>query len=207
MTKKNIQLIQRKREDDVRDLLGKNISDDEICQKLEIRFEQLGRIKSDIIEKDRAIFDKLDSTVVYSDYLIKSKSMIKRLQYMAKRFKYRSQWTALVAAIKAEKEIYDGCIKLGQDFGFIERKQKELKLSSEFSVTDLSDDEIGDEIDIEVKRLNNLVNGNVIDIRPELAAVAGDNVDEFMPTNIVRLPEKEKRKVKVKARITLKKRQ
>jgi hypothetical protein len=184
-------------------MIGENKTDDDICKSLKINRATLTKAKKDILEKDKAIFEKLDSGIVYSDYLIKSKSMIKRLQRMSKKFGYRNQYTALVAAIKAEKDIYDSCIKLGQEFGFIDKKTGSLALSAEIDMNDLSDDEVRDEIETEVKRLNKLVSGNVVDVRPELAAIAGDDVNDFMPTNVVKLPKKEKRKAKVKAKLTL----
>lgn len=166
--------------------------------------------KKRILERDKMVFGKLDSVAVYSDYLMKGRQMIRELDELKVKFRNRGQWGALVAAVKQKKDVYDSVIKLGQDFGFIDKKVAELKVSAEMSVTPMTEADVKKEVEDEVKKLTQLAEGKIIDMRPELLGVVDEQeVKKFLPNN-VKLVEHKKRKkkpvVKTKIEVTLKKR-
>lgn len=192
----------------VKRLIGKNYNDVEICEALEIHTNLLSAIKSDIITVDKAYFEQLTSADVYSDYLHKSKQMVKRLHQIQVKFRNKGQWTALVAAIKQEKDIYDSCIKHGQDFGFIEKKATTMEVSGEFNLSTMSDAEMKREIAKQMNELNRLASGNVIEMRPEVLDAAGESV-KYLPAEITGKTEKTddrttRKEMKIKTKVTLK---
>ena len=191
----------------VKKLIGKNYSDEDILHKLKMRPDVLRRCKRSIRNKDKLVFENLEPSTVYSDYLLKSQNMVKSLHKMRKKFEYKSQWGALIASIKQEKEIYDACIKYGQEFGFISKKAAELEISGEFAFNHMSDAEVREEIKIEMDRLNALASGKVINLRPELAELVDAEVTRDLPSHIINVSRdlKKKIKIKVKTKVMLRK--
>ena len=196
----------RKVVDKVRRLIGKSYTDEEILDACKIKSDFLRTVKSEILNMDTAIYEHLSSGAVYSDYLMKAQQMVKKLHKLQSLFKSRGQYNAYVAAIKQEKDIYDSCIKHGQDFGYIEKKVQSLEVSGEFTFGHLTEEEIKKEIATEIKELNKLANSNTIEMRPELLDVTDEDVKSYVPTNIVTIPEKSSvKKVKIKNKVGLRK--
>lgn len=193
---------QRKRIIDIKRLMGKGWTDEEVIDHLEIRPSNFVQYKKQIAETDRAIFTNMDSVGVFSDYCLKMRQLVKELDDVKMKFKSHHQYTALVAAIKQKKEIYDSVIKMGQDFGFIEKKAKELKLKGELSFVTMTEDEVKGEIQAEVKRMNNLLTGQ-IDMREELLDVTEAEVKKYIPATVAKVPEAHKRIVKTHTRLRL----
>ncbi len=158
---------------EIKTLMGKNYSDEEIIEKLELRPQALSVHKRDIFDSDKAAFAHLDSSGVYTDYILKVRQLIRELDNVIIKFRNRGQYTALVAAIKTKSELYDKVIKLGQDFGFIEKKVAEMKVSAEVAFTTKSEADVRKEIEAELKAMHKLVQGATIPMRPEIATIAG----------------------------------
>ncbi len=191
----------------MRHLIGKNYTDDELADELKIRSDQVSILRRKIYQTDKARFQSFDKFAVYSDYVSKCTQMVKELDDIKTKFRNRGQWTALVAAVKQKGEIYDKVIKLGQDFGFIDKKATEIKVEGEMSFSAMSDKDIRAEIQAEVNKMHQIASGQVVDMRPELLGVTDDDVATYVPQNLLRLPAADKKmKVKTKIKVTLKKR-
>ena len=190
----------------IKHLIGKNKTDEEIAEELNIRNDQVELLKRKMYRIEKVRYQNLDKYVVYSDYVYKSTQMVKELDEIKTKFRNRGQWTTLVAAIKQKGEIYDKVIKMGQDFGFIDRKAAELKIEGEMSFSTMTDKDIRTEIEAEVKKMHQLAAGKVIEMRPELTGVTDDEVASYVPANLIQIPEKSKTKIKTKIKVTLKKR-
>jgi len=188
---------------DIRRLIGKNYTDYEIMEQLEIRPDDLSHYKQQILRNDKDVLENLDSVGVYSDYLLKSRQMVKELDELKVKFRNKGQWTALVAAVKQKKEIYDSVIKMGQDFGFIEKKATEFKVSGEMSFSTMSEKEVKEEIQKEVENIQRLSTG-VIDMRPELLGVMPEEVRKFIPQKLLENKNISKTKIKTKAKTKIK---
>lgn len=191
----------------MRHLIGKNYTDDELAEELKIRSDQVQVLRRRIYQTDKVRFQTFDKYAVYSDYVAKSTQMVKELDEIKTKFRNRGQWTALVAAVKQKGEIYDKVIKLGQEFGFIDRKATEIKVEGEMSFSTMSDADMKAEIAAEVAKMHKLASGQIVDMRPELIGVTNEEVASYVPANLLRLPEgKPKTKIKTKIKVTLKKR-
>lgn len=191
---------------DVRRLIGKGYTDEEILEEMDIRSDTLRLIKHHIYKIDKMTFENLDNATVYSDYIFKCQQMIRDLDEMKVKFRNRGQWTALVASVKTKKEILDGVIKMGQEFGYISKKATELKMSGEISMTAMSTKDMKAEIAREVESLNKLAKGKAIEMRQELLGVTDQELKKFLPANVVHQEsEAPRKKIKTKLRVSLKK--
>ena len=197
---------QRKLENDIRTLIGKDYSDFEIMERLELQPHILQQYQQRISDIDTGNFHKLNRVKVYSDYVLKSRVIIKELDEVKKKFSNRGQFTALVAAIKEKREVYKDVIKLGQDLGFIEKKANMVKLEGEISFSNYSKDEIKAEIEKEMLKLEGMASGNVIEMRPELLESTGDSLEttkRFLPSSVKVLEPTKKNKTSFKRKTKL----
>lgn len=190
----------------VRQLIGANRTDEEIAQQLNLQPHVLAEYKSKILQFDRAFLENLDRYSAFSDYLLKMGFLIRELQQAVTICKRNNQGQALVAAIWRKKEAYDAILKWAQDFGFIERTAAELKLTSEFSFNTMSDKEVREEIEREVRKMEELVRARTT-IRPEVADLMDEKLKSQLPSNVVVMPTEgvqepsQKKKFRAKARL------
>jgi len=200
----------RKLVEKVRRLIGKNYTDGEVCDQLDIRPDSLTAIKSEILNFDQVSFEHMESGAVLSDYVMKARQNITDLNHLIKATNIRrapgSEKAAYVAAIKLRSEIQDKVVRLGQDLGFIDRKAQETKNTTtleggiNLSIGKMSDEEIKAEIKAEVAQMNKIVSGKVITMRPELLGVTDADVKKFLPANVIDVEAKVIKKKK-KARV------
>lgn len=207
--KRKTRVATRKLAAKIESLIGKNYTDTQICAKLQIHANVLTYYKKRIYRKYQAMFENLDNAAVYADYLMKSRIMVSELNSVKTMFRKNGQWSSLVSAVKCKKDIYDSCIKMGQEFGFIEQKATELKMSGELEFSGMSNTEIRHEIEREVKELHKLAEGTVVNMRPEILEQADGSTQKFLPSYVETprdiTPKRKPRKMKVKTKITLSK--
>jgi len=88
----------------VRRLIGKNYTDDEICQTIGIQSRTLLSLKTEILNFDKTFFEHMDSGSVFSEYILKARQNLVDLDRLIKHTRIRSaqgsEKTAFVAAIK-----------------------------------------------------------------------------------------------------------
>lgn len=182
--KKRAKLVEK-----IRRLIGKDYSDEQMCQTLGIHSTRLTALKTEILTFDKTYFEHIDSGSVFSDYLLRAKQNVTDLNRLINSTNIRSaqgsEKAAFVGAIKLRGEIHDKCVKLGQDLGHIDKRAKEVKIDLEgnvdFNISTMSNADIQAEIQAEVTKLHQLADGNVINMREELLGVSGDEVRKFLP--------------------------
>lgn len=201
--KKRTKLVEK-----IRRLIGKNYSDEEMCQTLNVHPARLTALKSEILVFDKTFFEHLDSGTVFSEYIMKAKQNIVDLNRLINTTNIRSaqgsEKAAFVAAIKLRGEINEKCVKMGQDLGHIDRRAKEVNLNLEgnvdFNFSSMTNAQIQDEIQAEVKKLNDLASGNVVNMREDLLGVTGDEIRKFLPAGSIKKSNKSRPKNKVSLR-------
>ncbi len=194
--KKRTRLVEK-----IRRLIGKNYSDEEMCQTLQVHPARLTALKSEILVFDKTFFEHLDSGTVFSDYLMKAKQNITDLNRLINTTNIRSaqgsEKAAFVGAIKLRGEINEKCVKMGQDLGHIDRQAKEVNLnfegSMDFNFSAMTNADIQKEIQDEVKKLNAIASGNVVKMREELLGVTGEEIRKFLPPGSTKLKSKKRR--------------
>jgi len=200
---------QRQMEIKIRGLIGKGKNGAEIMEDLHLQPHIFMTYLSRIKDIDRDDFQKITSVDVYTTAIEKSRTLVKELQSMRKRFDYRKQFTALVASIKQEHEINKDVVKLGQELGFVEKKGAEVSVETELLFSTMTTEQVLEEVQNEIERINHMAMGKDIIMRPELIEALGDNPDQvqkYVPDYIQIDKDKHKKKVKVKTKIKLKKR-
>lgn len=199
---------QRDLESQIRGKIGSGLSDSEIINKLNLQPHVYKQYVQRIYDIDNERFNRLDSVRVYTDFVERSRENIKALDGMQRRFDYRKQFTAMVAAIKQKHEIHKDVVKLGQQLGFIEQKGGEVEVETEFSFSTMTTEDVKKEVEYEIARLNKLADKNIIEMRPELLATLEDDekrIKKYIPSNVI-LPEELNRKHDTRIKIRLKKR-
>ena len=201
---------QRQMEVDIRVKIGEGKNSAEIMEELDLQPHVFASYLSRIKDIDKNFFETMSSTDVYTNFVEKSRGMIKELRVMRKRFDYRKQYTALVASVKQEHEINKDLVKLGQQLGFIEQKGAEISVESELTFSTMTTEEVRNEVNNEIERLNNMVTQSTIIMRPELMDALGndkDSIKKYVPDYIAIEEEKpRKKKIKVKTKIKLRRR-
>lgn len=201
---------------EVRRLIGKNYTDEEIMDKLNVQPHVLSDIKAEILSRASSMFHNLTSEAVYEDFLSKCRVNIKEIDEVRVKFKNRGQWSSLIAAQKVKHEIYKDVVKLGQDLGFIDKKSGELKLTGEMSFSSMSDSEVVADIQKEIESINKMVGRKSVAPRPEVLEAAGSEIKQLSSKRGQALePEvldaederpRKKKKVLAKVKLSLKKR-
>lgn len=204
---------QKELEKQVRKWIGRGFSDLMILEKLGIedKPQVLSSTKNRINVIDSEEFHSLTSVKVYTEFIEKCRQNIKDLNEMQTRFKYKGQYTALVACIKQKHDINKDLIKIGQQMGFIEQKGSEVSVEAEFSFTTMTTEDVKAKVAKEVARLNGLASGeNVIEMRPELLATLEDDekrIKKYIPSEAITEPVgTNEPRIKTKIKVKLKKR-
>lgn len=202
---------QRSMEQNIRKQIGRGHSDLVIVEKLGIKPRTLKEYKLRIFDIDQSKFQSLNNVKVYTDFVEKSKQNINDLDEMQQRFKWKHQYTALVACVKMKHEINKDVLKTGQQMGFIEQQGNEVTVEAEMSFSTMTTDDVKQEVADEVARLNEMAQGkNLIEMRPELLATLEEDekrIKRFIPVESQAEPvEVKKPKKKLKIKVKLKKR-
>ena len=202
------QYQRRKRKiEKIKRLISRGYNDDEIAAKTEYSAESVAVVRTDLRDIDKLAFQSLENSTVYSDYLSKQSGILRALRNL--QLKYAKSWggpnsrngAIVLAALTKQSDIYDKCVKMGQELGFIDKKSSSLEV--EFSYKDLAEDDLKAEIKKEMKKISNLGQGPVIEMRPEMMKAIGDA--SFAASNVIEMPDKERRikKAKIKAKIKI----
>jgi len=104
--------------------------------------------------------DRLKSNTTeqtYIEYCLAQQGCIRDLNDLLDQYREAKNASAIVGAVKARSDIIDKMIKLGQDFGIIERKPQENRIIAGVVVTQLSNEELRAAITDQISSLNNLV--------------------------------------------------
>jgi len=196
----------RELKDKIRSLNGRGKSDHQICQRLDIEMNILQIYRNEIVEEDTYVIQHITPESAYCDYLEKMGELLRQLQKEKRRASKLRQMAATMAAIKLQADLYDRCVKLGQEFGFLEKKASEIKISQEFKFSEMSDKELKKAIQDEFKGIQDLVKNEPRTIRPELLGLSGGDISEFIPADVAVKGKPKKTKVKTKIRVVTRKR-
>lgn len=200
---------QRQMEISIRTKIGQGKNPAEIMEELGLQPHIFATYLKRIKDIDQDFFQSMTSVDVYTNFVEKSRSLVKELRQMRKRFDYRKQFTALVASVKQEHELNKDVVKLGQQLGFIEQKGAEITVESEMTFSTMTTEEVKNEIQNEMERLNNMASGSTVMMRPELIEAVGDSetVKKYVPDYVkMEKVKPKKKKVKVKTKVKLKRR-
>lgn len=110
---------QRKLEDKIRELIGKDFSDQEIMEVLDLQPHVLRLYRQRILEADMTWLRSRSAEDIFGEYVRQAGQWVKDLDMQCKLFRKHGQETAYVHAIRQRRRIHAQVIKMGQDLGII----------------------------------------------------------------------------------------
>lgn len=142
---------QREVEAQVRDLIGKNYSDVEIMEELQLQPHVLGYYKKRILKKDREIFESLTPESVLSDLAMKSEELSRKLENLKQLLHEKNQTTAFVQAVRLQADIENKMIRHSHDLGFISRRTNQVQVDGKVFARNSRKD-INHRVQVELER-------------------------------------------------------
>ena len=155
----------------LRSFLATSLSEVEICNNLEISWADYEILKAKMIELESKKVMSQPSENVYVEYLMNQEKNVVALTKMIDTFETSKQHAAMVGAVKARADIYDKMIKVGQEFGFVDKVPEKTEVVAGVLIRELQDDDLRTQIAKAVSNLDGLVNkydgkATIVDIDP-----------------------------------------
>lgn len=94
---------------------------------------------------------------VYAEYVLRQLQNVYELTDAVEKAKGKGNTPVIVGAVRARGEIWDRLIKVGQEFGVLERKPEEKRIIAGVMVANLSDVQLRQAITSELSGLDKLV--------------------------------------------------
>jgi hypothetical protein len=106
----------------IRSYLADGWEPDEIAIDAKMSVDRVRSLINQVYAEDgRTILGRTSETL-YVDYVIRSRQNLRSLQDLRASLEGTNQAAAAVGAIKAQQDILDRIIKVGQDLGYVEKK-------------------------------------------------------------------------------------
>jgi len=119
---------------------GKN--DDECRSELRMDSEDYDNLRKETLNwKAEEIRDKTVGEV-YVEYMLNQIDCIRDLEKMCKKFDRVKHYSALVSAVKARSDIHDKIIKMGQEFGILEKRPERKEIVAGVLVAKMDSDQL-----------------------------------------------------------------
>jgi hypothetical protein len=131
-------------------------SDEETCLLMGITWENYDALKRVFYNFESARAKK-STEEVFVDYVLHQRAVIKDLSDAYEKFKGSNQSNAMVGALRARADVYDKIIKVGQEFGLIEKKPEERRILAGIAVAEISDDKLRSMIVGEISNVDRLM--------------------------------------------------
>lgn len=175
---------------EMKSFLATGKSDEETCLAMGITWENYDKLKRVFYDFEAARSRK-STEETFVDYVLHQRAVIKDLTDAYEKFKASNQSNAMVGALRARADVYDKIIKVGQEFGLIEKKPEEKRILGGLAIANVSDDRLRSMIVAEIAGVDQLMKtfGNVSMAEIEI----GETHYELLPAKDV-TPEKKDQK-------------
>jgi len=154
----------------VLDYLEEGRTDNWIAEKLGLGPDEYQDLKRGAMKAQVSAIRRKTTEEVYADYLVQQAACIRELTSLSKTSRLKSNLPALISAVRARSEILDKIIKMGQDFGIIERKPERKEIALGVVVAKLSNEELRQRILSELCGIDVLMkkfgDKNLLDLKP-----------------------------------------
>jgi len=126
---------------------------------------------------------------VYVEYLFHQKKCIADLEVMAKKFDQVKHYSALVNSVKIRSDIFDKIIKVGQEFGLLEKKPERREIVAGIMVAKMDSQQLRNTILGELSGLEKMMDmygdQGILDVAP------GELHRDYVPPLQLEKPESE----------------
>lgn len=114
----------------VRELIGKNYSDFEIQEELNLQPHVLRHYKKQIYDRDKISFQHMTAESVLADYAQKAKHCIEQLEELVQQERKSNRMSlAHVQAVKLQHRLENQAIKHAQGMGMLPKRGRKLELA------------------------------------------------------------------------------
>lgn len=144
-------------ESEVKDLLIAGKSDTEIQDLIGLTLGRLVKMKKSIFDKEIERLRAKPTEHTYVEYVLNQMGCVRDLTELYEASKKQNNANAGVGAIRARSDIFDKVIKVGQEFGILERKPEEKRIIAGIMVAQLSNDQLKSAITTQIGQLNEMV--------------------------------------------------
>jgi hypothetical protein len=133
-------------------------SDDDIRAKFEMDLETYDAFVKECFLHEVERIQNKSVGEVYVEYMLAQKKCIADLEKMATKFDQAKHYSALVNSVKTRSDILDKIIKVGQDFGLLEKRPERKEIVAGVLITKMDDDQLRNTILGELKNLEKMMN-------------------------------------------------
>jgi len=158
-------------------LIVQGLDDREIMIKLGISNEMLEMAKKKMYEIHTDRLRTRTNDEVYIDYVAAQKRNIRDLNFLIKNLDEKSQYNALVGAIRLRSEIQDKIIYQGQELGIIKKQATRHEVVGKHLVVNMTSDQLRNEIQ------------NLSQMMANTVSKFGDGNFMSIPIDLTRRPE------------------
>jgi hypothetical protein len=133
-------------------------NDDEIRAKFAMDIDTYDRFAKECLLQEVDRIQSKSVGEVYVEYMLAQKKCISDLERMATRFDNVKHYSALVNSVKTRSDILDKIIKVGQDFGLLEKRPERREIVAGLMIAKMDDDQLRNTILGELKNLEKMMN-------------------------------------------------
>jgi len=164
------QILEVRNKEKIIAYLGEGRTDAWIMIELKLTADDYHELKSKALQVQVEAIQKKTTEEVFVEYLFQQSACIRDLTDLANEAYKKQHLQAQVSAVKGRSEIYDKIIKMGQDFGIIDKKPVRTESMLGVVVADLTDEDLKKRVASELGSLRGLMekfgDKNILDVKP-----------------------------------------
>ena len=142
-------------------------AEDKIRKQMKMNLEEYVEFRRECLQWSADAIREKSIGEVYAEYVLNQKKCINDLESMAEKFSSKQQ-SAYVSSIKARADIFDRMIKVGQEFGILEKKAERKEIVAGVMVAKMEDDE-----------LRQTVIGELVNLKGMMDSIVGTGIMEL----------------------------
>lgn len=139
-------------------LVSEGKSEVEIRKEMGLEEAEYNRFRKECFEKEAERIKEKGIGEVYVEYMLHQKKCLEDLEAMSKQFSNAKHYSALVTSVKTRSDIYDKIIKVGQEFGLLEKRPERREIVAGVLVAKMNSNQLRSTILGELQGMEKLMN-------------------------------------------------
>jgi hypothetical protein len=137
--------------------MAEGLTDEEVSKKLGLKFSDYESLKAKFIENEATIIREKSTEHTYVEFVLEQKRCINDLEELISSYDKEKNMSAHVGAVRAKSDIVDKIVKMGQDFGLIERKADSGRMIAGKALINLTNIELKQFVLGEIQAVNEMM--------------------------------------------------
>jgi len=151
--------------------LAQGLKEIEIMEQMNLRdLKALTEVKRWMYEYEAKETTDKSNIELFIDYCVAQRGCVSVLEEIIRTYKTNNQSNAIVGAVRAKSDIIDKIIKRGEELGVL-RKDKSSRIIAGIDIRGMTNIDIAIRVRTELKQLEQLTGGQIIDVTPEDAGL------------------------------------